>query len=388
MSVTPSRASRSLAFNTPSSLVRNFAGRAISIASGGLKRKLSEKFTKNKKRKNVPPPRKGGPINEGRGGTYARVGRTKGKGTKKTRRQKISKQFKKKVEQVLESKMPQGIVVKSGLTSIQQATVNNRQMMNEIFNGNYHVFAPEQFVDAASILWNGKANAEITAIGDANNLYPKTVRINVLDSKVVVNMRNNGQRTLHIELLEIRSKDPDNTATPFATWLAAINSDLATGTLVGLLDNSYDLIGNKPQMTSTYSKYYSDTCTKIVMEPGQTHVWNIQGPNNTVIDMAKFHDPNGGLYIENNKLKRWLYVRMHTDLIADANNNVGHWKQNAGGHGLLLETSLHYRLECPREVVVANVKRAAAYKSYHPAMTEAAQRIDENDCGVDMAPPK
>jgi len=400
-------------YNTPTSMLKRGTRLAIELGSKYAKRKLSDKFiemdNKRKRNKRKATPTRGstsGSVNNirnesgtGNGASF-KIGRKKGVVIKKKPNVKVSPKFKRAVEEVLQTKMPVGIYQKTGLMGLIQVPAPTAQ---HIVYVDYPVqnqtsgelFSPQTFLDAVSVLWAGKPAQAQSRWNDAANVNPMNNMFNVINSYADMKFRNNSQRTLSCEFVEARPKTQKVQTTPTGQWYNSMAVDIAEGICLNPTPSDYLMMGVNPYQTSTYGKYYSESVTKAVIEPGQTFAYRIQGPNNQVFDMSKYVDDSytiGGatiatpLYNLYNKEARFFYARVHTDLIADSANVGGRGPSTTAGHGLVCELSTYVKMECPRTVPVAGVRRAYKNVSFYPTLSSVLHRIDEQNPADDENP--
>lgn len=376
-----------------SSMARRGAEAAVTAAVNHGKRKVGEYISNNnpfnpKKRKQVAFAARGGDQGGGPAASIRR-GYKKSVNVRKKRRVRISPKFRKGVQQVMEEKMPRGMYLKTGMMGNIQVPTNNKQNVTVFMpTSSGVIFSPQQFLDAVSVLWNGKAATANTAIGDANNFNNYTTKINVIQSSCTIRFRNNSQRTMMVDLVEARSKGQKTAFNPIGQWSTCLSTDIGIGAAVGMGATDYEVMYNKPQYTSDYYKYYTEAVTKCVLEPGQTYTWYIQGPNEYICNMAKFLDGGVGAaqYQVYNTCARFIYARVHTDLVGDTLNATGRSLQSTAGHGIIAETTLMYKVECPRETGVLNVKDAYKVVDFYPALGTVHRVDEENPANEELVP--
>jgi len=375
-----------------SAMARRGARSAAQGATSYAKRKASEYFNKasNKRPKRSATLYRSGGDQGGGAGASVRKGFKKSVNVQKKRRVSVSPKFRKGVQQVMEEKMPRGTYMKTGMMGNIQVPTNNKQNITVFMpTSSGVIFSPQQYLDAVSVLWNGKTATANSAFGDTNNFNPYTTKINVINSSCTIRFRNNSQRTMMVDLVEARSKNQKVAYNPIGQWSTCLSTDIGIGAAVGMAATDYEIMYNKPQYTSDYNKYYTEAVTKVTLEPGQVYTWFIQGPNQKIVNMAKYLDGGVGSaqYQIYNTLARFIYARVHTDLVGDTLNATGRALQNAAGHGIIAETTLNYSVECPRETGVLNVKDAYKVIDFYPTLG-TIHRVDEQNPQTEETAPQ
>jgi len=325
----------------------------------------------------------------GTGPTAAAVKRRKNKSVsiKGKKRVKVTKGFKNKVEQVLLSKQPSGVYRKVyGVGSLQVPTTN-QQFITQL--GNYasgEHFTPNKYLDAVSCLWNGKTAIEYPVAGDLGNLPQENMIINVASSSAVYRFRNNSNRTIMFDLVEAKPRNQKVLLSPREQWITCLNTDIETGVYQGVFDDINNLY-NKASFTKTYNTYYAETTTKIVMEPGQTYCHTIQGPSNQSVHMNQFWQAVGTsatpTYSVYNTLGRYVYARVHSDMVSDSVTNfTNRYQTYLPGEGVLYEIQEYFKVECPRMVELTNCHDSYLTKQFYPSTIADPLRHDEQNPAI------
>lgn len=290
---------------------------------------------------------------------------------------------------------------------------------------------PEVLLHAASVLFNGKADSQssreigvTTNIGMDNapgtGIIPVTspiagkqylgcsAKFNVINSYEKYHMKNNTQQTLKVRAYTCQIKnvqsnvsttviDPNgattaNQVTMDQTPTVGWTNSLATQTGKNVAGADIYRIGMRPESDPLWKKNWSFEVTEVILDPGQSHSFNIQGPKNMTLDYQKFYKEQQFQSIQ--KFSRYTFFLVESDLIQGSSTDfglVGRFKL-AGTGCLLLERKLHISLTVPESTgmrlrvnatgiegnVELNYRQARfAHYVYAPATPNALQRIDE-----------
>nr|WAE42787.1 MAG: capsid protein [Cressdnaviricota sp.] len=191
-------------------------------------------------------------------------------------------------------------------------------------------FLPEYFLDAASVLWYGKAASisytmiDTTNIGDG--IAPANtgataftnVEFDILDSWEEYLYKNNTNRGCTVTIYECAPKKKSNLTTAAQVWdtTAGVLNDVTslqtppTYWENALIDESTEgrnlgfvtpgFLDLDPTHSPTFNKGYSVTSHKVYLSPGASFAYKLQGPNNVnfsltdhvvntrIFDLAKY----------------------------------------------------------------------------------------------------
>lgn len=182
----------------------------------------------------------------------------------------------------------------------------NDVTVNTNFNPHdaYTFFHPAKFIDAASVLWGGKAitpqgwlsqTQNITTraaadggMGDPNRV--SNVRFHIVNSFVEFEIKNVSQRELKIRIINCTPRIKLASQYPLTTLVEGIAEDITeNGIMAASQSDAY--LNNplfNPRDCAYFSGQYSYSLMEIVIKPGETCKHSIQGPKNVTWDSKNF----------------------------------------------------------------------------------------------------
>jgi len=288
--------------------------------------------------------------------SFKKKGSGKVKAIPKPKVIKVTKAFKKKVTAALSEKKNTGYLEQQSFFSNDNITTSNEQVSFFIGPGPTFVgfFSPIRVLDAASVLWNGKAEAldPSNLTGQFDN---KGTKINVLRQWAVVQIKNNTLRKKHVTIRVFQGRTKaDYDLNPLSEWIATLADEANFGSSVG---NSANLPVNQnnttvahPGLSPGIHKRIRDkfkwTEKVYVLEPGQDFEFTEEGPAMTY-DYTKYWDALSPI-AENVAPTRWMLVTMYNDIVQDAAGLVGRIVDSTStAQAVLIATKTCYRLEMP-----------------------------------------
>lgn len=293
--------------------------------------------------------------------------RVKGVDFKKGKKVKVSKDFKKKVDKVMAGHIYQGYYqsVFYGQSGLDQG--NAQTVFYPDFDGlnNGFLFTGAQFLNAASILWNGKPVPTAgPLIGDALNFDKEQTKMRIRRSWAVMQIRNNSQRTQYLKMFECKPKSMQNQADPLQQWAATLlemqNSGAGTPFGENALNTATGTLHADPKSLKSWNKWWSAEVTKYVLDPGQVVDYVINGPSDMDIDLAKFY--NGVTYNSIQKQGRYVFGVVYGDLTSTTLAGQGRAPENAitgAGYDLVYECNTYYAMEQPDKAGIVGPAGAA-----------------------------
>ena len=176
----------------------------------------------------------------------------------------------------------------------------------------FNHFTPDRIMDAASVLYNGKTPGLNYKTPNGNFNSPATQaqyngKIEVINSGVLYYLRNNGgiQRTLHFYELVPRTNITSDRGTPLEILVNCLAEDVTNGVSLSPFnvnpasspwsagsptntDLNYTTKGGvSPMLSPSVRNTFKINERVIVMEPGQSTEFYIQGPKNYIYDYSK-----------------------------------------------------------------------------------------------------
>lgn len=292
---------------------------------------------------------------------------------------KVSRDFRKKVDKVLEAAKNYGRWCQHEFGYIVNNIRMNQQTVGHINSGTFSNwdFLPETFLHCASVLWNNKPDSQASRTWDnSNNLgannanmgqvsgkpndLANNAKFDVKFSKVCYNLKNNSQITRSIEIILCSPKTPttrelttgsaefggsyqvnDEMVDPEYFWTRCLITAAQTGQNISGITPSY--LGTRPYHLAAWNRYFSYESTQIVLEPGQTFCYEVKGPSFD-FDMTKYW--KNTLLMSVQKYCRWPMFIMQGEMLQGATTEtkigytVGAPKTGYG------EVILHRKFEC------------------------------------------
>lgn len=343
---------------------------------------------------------------------------------------KVSSSLRKKIGKVIEEKKVHGSWTQISYGYVDRPTANAQQCESMQFettkqdhSGGWS-FGIEDFLHAASVLFNNKTDSQgargwadlgnlgITSTGEGNpaekRSYGCNAKFTVQKSYVTYLLKNNTQSAMTITAWIVAPKtssvfyqsatnDSGGVATaqymglydPVSSWADILGTD--TGRNIS--NSDIFRLGMKPTFSPEWKKAWSSETVDIVLEPGQSHLFNVAGPSQHQMDYTKFFRNN--LMHTVQKFSRYVFFTLKTDLLGGAGTDAdqkktGRFKIDAPGK-LCIERTFKCKISIPESTgtitggafsgnaAIENVLRRTAYCYYvYNHLTPAdISRIDE-----------
>jgi len=263
------------------------------------------------------------------------------------------------------------------------------------------MFSNLKILDAASVLWNEKAQTANKQLV-TGNFDNQKLKVKIISSSVEYIFRNNTQRELSMSLLEISPASAQVQGSPFISWPLMLSR--AAGT-AGPNQNNILIteMHTHPAMLPEFRKLFNTKTAKVTIPPGGTHVHTVQGPTDKMCDFTKYW--NGSSFQNYQSHCVWLFAIYYPDLITTDLGGFGRIINSAGAtpdYGIVYEAIDRYVLELPEQTGFIAPNPATpgsvqplsqrswsfAYKTY-PYVGEvgSAVRIDDENPAVKEANP-
>lgn len=299
-----------------------------------------------------------------------------GKGRKKV---KVSKKFVQKVGAALVKKAPEGHYFETGCEGLFNSTDNtqNVQPVPAVFSSQGTkglMFDPASVLQAASALFNGFTAVAAKTASTAGQFSYRNIIIDVKSSYGVHYLKNNGQRTLEVDIYEVGYKANNETVSDINTAFAQCLTDDNTNS-ININNYGINTMHVTPSMSPEFKRRFKFVKRQIILEPGQFHQIITPGPKNMRYDFSKFWRATN--FVNAQPMARTLMFIVKTDLIASTNagvaDTIGRLKEKgkANVNGLLIESTVHYHIAMPDQAgfvyptVVVGASQFLGYR--HPA---------------------
>lgn len=268
------------------------------------------------------------------------------------KRVKVSKEFKKKVKQVLSDKLPQGYAQEIYVRYLNGPSFNNKQAVDSISNGAVdsipgQYFSPSQIINIASFLW-GNVPYSVNQNYNTGIFNYENTKINVKKQWVTVKYRNNTQRSYTIVIYASRRKNkiPLGAQTKMLDdWNSALANDTTGGVNIGTVSSS--TIYATPYMCKQVMDNWTIESTKVVLAPGEEYVYTLDGPSK-MYDFRKnwINGLVAGAAKETVDLCHVCYCDMVLNAAGTIVGRIGE-NNHTNGYAVVYEVNTYYKLEMP-----------------------------------------
>jgi len=330
----------------------------------------------------------------------------KKRGVKRKRSVTVSKKLRAKIHKVMDSEALKGRTQEITYTSISFPVLDtNKQTVLDITSMNTGIFDPHfsrnKIMDAASVLWNEKVQAETkVTTGDFDN---NKLKVKVVDSDVRYNFKNNTQRKVYMEVMDCYPRNQNVSQPPTSVWFqeATKNNQLQGPNQNNVLPSE---LYTHPNMLKSFKDQYRVVTTRYDLSPGGEASHIVKGPQNKVFDFTKFW--HAGSFRNVHSDSCFTVVKYYTDLVGSEGGPHGRFNQGETGaqlkYRVLFEVINRFTLEMPEQagLVVPATGAAAgavlplsqrqwsyAMKTYGLAPSGAVVRIDDDAPGTVEFPP-
>jgi hypothetical protein len=304
--------------------------------------------------------------------------------------------FTKKVKRVLDSELPSGIMVKEGvghlvaMTNVPNELTTSRNMQNrqvDITGYDFDFFSLGKFLDAASILFNGKVRGYDYNAFPSTNFDEKKLHLTVEHASASLEITNKTQTNIWFETMVLEPKI--STTVPYATMYdEAIQSTNWPGGNIGIgpivPNNAIPTtsnIGTNPQMFPEFNRQVKTVSKKkILLHPGQQTTLYLQfrgdiefpkyleGASSTVQTYAKG--------ITKNVVFRYYRQEGISYPVATPVQAVGNQTIDDVSYGLIVKVKETYKIRQPEITLDANEGPKRVQIMYHPGVVGAEAAHD------------
>lgn len=276
-----------------------------------------------------------------------RVKRKKGVTPKKKKRVKVSRKFKKKVEEALNNHLF------GKYTKVRYARAappaSNAQGVYDwgIF------FRPIDFQDAADVLFNHNTPVEVPTSLDNDWSNPLTRRDRVIKSFVDIEMKNASQRTYTVKMFNCAPKSNPTDQAPNdgnADWISGLV--LLNGNGANPQNNTNTTLYSDPRDSLLFNQFWKAEVTTVVLEPGESHTFMVEGPSQTYMDWTKMYAKNiAGIPSWMQAYAKWsrnVFFVYYDDLVESTLLTLGRYASGGTGPGgLIMEAKQVIEMEVP-----------------------------------------
>lgn len=275
--------------------------------------------------------------------------RKKGVSAKKRKKVIVSKKFERKVKKALEKEDLQGKYLKVTYARMPPPASATSQAVLDFAN----VFAPIEYADAADVLFNGRTPVEVPTFATVNwdnNYVRKDIIVN---SSMQLEMKNMSQRTYTMKIYVAQPRQAPTDAAPndaVADWASGLIVANVQGT--NPVGNAQTTLYSAPTDAPQFNQFWKVQCETVVIQPGQSHTYKLQGPNDFVLDYTKMQMKNvaapANWLLPYAKFTRNVFVVGYCDLVTSTLAGSGRFPSGgAGVGGVVFEKRMFYKLKVP-----------------------------------------
>lgn len=262
-------------------------------------------------------------------------------------------------------------------------------------------FMPSDFLHAASVLWNYKADSQIIKQYDAGNFEPRSLKINVVNSYVAHTLRNNSQGEIKYTVYTCAPKDNMyNGNVPDYVWQRAYATAYNSGLNPQINPTlAYNTLGEVPTKFKEFTQLFKSSYTQFVLAPGQTKTWSTQGPKEMELDLSRqwANDTQWSVF---GPYCRFVFIVAESCLTFATDGKIGRFTDLTAGtpYNSAMENVLFYKLSMPEQagfvypastaagVIQKLNSRTDKYHVYNYGVAQGASnpiiQIDETDPGT------
>jgi len=298
--------------------------------------------------------------------TYQRKkGRSVGGEGRSKKKIKVSKILRQKIQKVMDKDQCQGWYKEIACVSDPIPLLDNLQSvayLHPVSPGNEVApFSPVTVLNAASVLWNGLNPSSFGGSGsDGGNFFKDTLKLHLVESNIVYNIKNNTARGIHIKIYDCSPKsaagqNDDFAFDPIQYWTGSLVNQIPSGDDTGSnpLSNTINTLGNSPKMCQAFTKMFAVDETIVYLEAGKEYYHRVRGTKDMLYDYAKYF--MGGQFSNFQKMGKYSFICAYVDLVAQTgtagDQSVGRVTtvDVDAGYGILCEASAFYRVRVPEQ---------------------------------------
>lgn len=250
------------------------------------------------------------------------------------------------------------------------------------------MFHSQYFLDAASVLFNNKSSSQggggsfdLTTTGTFGYgaspgmgtvaLNAQTAKFTVVNSMESWLIKNNTTRVITLKIVLCAPKvngtsynGPYDVDT--GTYVAAGAPDFLGGPTYqwaksqlgdrdnGLTQNFPESLRTLPTSVTSWTKQWKHEITEVVLEPGSSYDYHVQGPKDLLVDFTKYLQ--GTKVYELRKYTRFPVFIWHADIVGNSGLVGGQrfaWSNPStsadynAGQGVFLERKKYVKIQCP-----------------------------------------
>lgn len=266
--------------------------------------------------------------------------------SKKKKKLKISRKLRRKVKNIMTG-MLHGRYTRVTFRRAAPPNSNEQQVMP--FGT---ILRPLDVAEAAAVLFNG-ATPQDTPV--STNWNANTLRIDhVINSYCEINVKNMSQRTYYVKFFNCKSRggNPTDVAPndALADWTQGLIAENLSG--VNPLANTPQTLYSDPRDSGTFRQMWNPEVHQLIMSPGQSHTFFVQGPNEEDINYDKLLQKNpssGANWLQfYTKSSRSCFLVWYEDLVTSSLATVGRYASGTVGQGGMVAELKHvFRLKVP-----------------------------------------
>lgn len=269
---------------------------------------------------------------------------------KKVRSTKVSKAFRKKVQVALADHLYGTYLKVDPFRLTAWATTDTQQTMDMGI-----VFSPLDFINAADVLFN-RATPALSPTAASLTWTNSYIRKDyIMNSWISYEIKNMSQRTYTVKMYVCKPKVkvPTNTGTglnsPLGDWASGLA--MAAGAGTNPQNNNQNTLYSDPRDAPEFRQFWAADVETVVLQPGQTHTFFVQGPSEMSVDWTKYYynpNPNPTFLAPWGPFSRGVFFVYYPDLLVTSLAGVGRYTSGGTGiGGLVCERKYKFKVQCP-----------------------------------------
>lgn len=269
----------------------------------------------------------------------------------------ISKKFVKKVEKALEYNDVWGKYIYAANSHLRQYNVDEwGTYFSDENSYQFNFFTPEQFMDAQSVMWNGKAPTVDYRVESGN--FNKQTKCHISSSMVEFELVSTSQHCTFVEVYEFRAKSTQTASPPVLINQSYENSDYTNQyrNISGGSNMSIDNIGSTASDWVECYKFFTVKKRTVCLQPGKSSKLRFFGPKDMTYDFSK-ELVEGDMPDYSKSLKSMnLVFRCKNDItVSGGNANIHNFPHSQHG-GIAIRYKRTYVMRPPANATGSNIK--------------------------------
>lgn len=294
----------------------------------------------------------------------------------------LSRKFVKKVNMALETNDVWGKYIYTANAHVYQANIDSWGEQYGDENGFLLTsFSPEQFQDAAAVMWNGKAPTKDYRTTSGN--FSVQEKLHISSSMVEYQLVSTCQHCVTLEMYEFRAKSSQDVQplTLIAQSYANLDYVNQYRNYTGASTMNSQVVGSVASDWVEVYKYFHVKKRTICLQPGCATKVKLWGPSNITYDLSK--DVNNGVTNQFSKILKTVnvYFRVINDITVSAGSGAIHNFQSPSTGGVAIRYKRTFLMRPPLNALSSNSKNNTIWDNFwylNPAGA-SDQVVEENN---------